>query len=77
VASAGLEHGIGQHATREQARLARDRGTALASARSGNGIGYLAIGEQELASARSGNGIGYLALGEQELASAGLGNGVG
>src|SRR5438105_458683 len=70
-------NGSSQRATREQERLARDRGTALASARSGNGIGYLAIGEQELASARSGNGIGYLTLGEQELASMGRGNGIG
>ena len=37
--------------------LARDQRTALASARSVNGIGYLALGEQELASAGLENGI--------------------
>ena len=39
LASVGLGIRVGQRAIREQARLARDRGTALASARSGNGIG--------------------------------------
>ena len=38
--------------------------------RPGNGVGYLALGEQELASSRPGNGIAQLALGEWELASA-------